>query len=219
VNRPLYEYSARELRALAGRRLSHEIPPSATEFSLPSGRGDDDLDVGTKLGKLLYNEIRSASVLVPVIARGETAHVVLTQRPDDLPVHGGQISFPGGKADARDRDLFETALRESHEEIGLRPDQVSVLGVLDTYQTVTGFRVLPVVGLVEPDFQPQIDRREVAEAFEVPLSFLMDPVNHQRHGREIHGLRRNYYVMPYGERYIWGATAGIVKNMYDRLYA
>lgn len=219
MTRAPYAFTASELRTMTAQRLSLEIPASATEFSLPSGRGDYDLEGELLANAEMKSEIRPAAVLVPVIGRGDDAHVVLTQRPEDMPVHPGQISFPGGKVDAQDRDPFETALREAHEEIGLQPEQVSVLGVLDTYQTVTGFRVLPVVGLVDPDFEPQIDTREVAEAFEVPLSYLMDPVNHQRHAREIHGVLRNYYVVAYGKRHIWGATAGIVKNMYDRIYA
>jgi 8-oxo-dGTP pyrophosphatase MutT (NUDIX family) len=160
---------------------------------------------------------RAAAVLVPVVAR-EVLTLLLTQRTDGLQAHAGQIAFPGGKADPGDDGPLSTALREAEEEIGLARHLVEPLGVLDRYRTGTGFEITPVVALVKPSFLPVADPREVADVFEVPLAFLMDPVNHHRHTRSIAGRDRNFYAMPFGERYIWGATAGILRNMHERLF-
>jgi 8-oxo-dGTP pyrophosphatase MutT (NUDIX family) len=159
-----------------------------------------------------------AAVLIPVIAR-ETLTLLLTERTAGLKRHAGQIAFPGGRMDAEDASPVATALREANEEIGLAPAFVEPLGFLDSYRTGTGFLIRPVVGLVSPGFALRLAEGEVADAFEVPLSFLMDPANHQKASREWRGRMRAYYAMPYGERYIWGATAGMLKNMYERLYA
>lgn len=214
-----HRFDAGELRALAAARLSLDVPDAAHQVELPSVRGDHDLDGLEPVSALLGGGIRRAAVLIAVIERGGRARVVLTRRHENLPVHAGQVSFPGGKVEPDDPGPVEAALREAEEEIGLAPGQVEVIGLLDTYQTTTGYRVLPVLGLADAGFEPVPDPAEVDEVFEVPLSFLMDPRNHHRHEREWRGLRRRYYAMPYGERYIWGATAGILRNMYDRLYA
>ncbi len=211
-------YSVHALRDAAARHLTLEVPASALDVSLPGGRGDNDLNADAPSGILLEGAIRPASVLVPVVEREGSAHVVLTRRRDDLPAHPGQISFPGGKLEPCDAGPVEAALREAQEEVGLGPAQVDIVGLLDTYQTATGYRVLPVVGIVEPRFSPVPDPREVSDVFEVPLSFLMTPDNHLRQSRKWQGVMRHYYAMPYNEHYIWGATAGILKNMYDRLY-
>jgi 8-oxo-dGTP pyrophosphatase MutT (NUDIX family) len=134
-----------------------------------------------------------------------------------MPSHPGQISFPGGKLEAGDATPVACALREAREEIGLPPANVEPLGFLDSYRTGTGFQISPVVGLVRPQFQAVLDPREVLEVFEVPLAFLMNPANHQRASREWRGRQRFFYAMPYQGRYIWGATAGILKNLYERL--
>jgi 8-oxo-dGTP pyrophosphatase MutT (NUDIX family) len=158
-----------------------------------------------------------AAVLVPVVARNDPT-VLLTQRSAALPVHAGQISFPGGKLDPTDPDPLATALREAHEEIGLDPGYVDLLGYLDPYLSGTGFRIVPVVALISPAFALTLNPAEVDEAFEVPLEFLMQPDNHAQHSREWKGITRSFYAMPYGERYIWGVTAGILRRLYERLY-
>lgn len=210
-----YDFTAGELRRLAAERLDQDIHPSAHELHRPSARGDLDLNPGATF---MMRPLRSAAVLVGVVDRAGEARVVLTQRSDTLTNHAGQVSLPGGKVDDADPGPVEAALRESHEEIGLDGGLVSVLGMLDTYQTGTGYRILPVVALVADGFEPRPEPREVAEVFEVPLAFLMNPDNHQRHSREWQGARRYFYAMPYEHRYIWGATAGILRNLYDRIY-
>jgi 8-oxo-dGTP pyrophosphatase MutT (NUDIX family) len=161
--------------------------------------------------------IREAAVLIPVIARPEPT-VLLTLRSAHLPNHAGQIAFPGGKVDKTDTDPTATALREAEEEVGLARDLVAPLGYLDTYLTRTAFRISPVVALVEPSFGLTLNPGEVDEAFEVPLEFLMSPGNHQRHTREANGLTRTFHAMAYEQRFIWGVTAGILRNMYERMY-
>ena len=158
-------------------------------------------------------EIRSAAVLVPVVERDDQLTVLFTRRTAHLHDHAGQISFPGGRAEASESPL-DTALRETEEEIGLARQHVEPLGELSEYVTVTGYRVTPVVGLVRPPFELAPDDFEVAEIFEVPLAFLLDPANHQRNSVVYEGLHRHYYAMPYGQYYIWGATAGMLMNFY-----
>jgi 8-oxo-dGTP pyrophosphatase MutT (NUDIX family) len=156
-------------------------------------------------------------VLVPIVAR-ERLTVLLTQRTETLSKHAGQISFPGGRLDPEDPDPVAAALREAEEEIGLAPAHVDVIGYLDGYRTGTGYHITPVVGIVPPDLALRLAADEVADAFEVPLAFLMDEANHMKHAREWRGRTRSYWAMPYGERYIWGATAGMLKNLHERLF-
>lgn len=162
-------------------------------------------------------EIRPAAVLVPVVDRDDELTVLFTRRTAHLHDHAGQISFPGGRAEEGDPSPGDTALRETAEEIGLAPGRVSILGQLGEYITVTGYRVTPVVGLVTPPFELKLDDFEVAEAFEVPLAHLLDPANHQRNLLVHEGTERYYYAMPYGRHYIWGATAGMLMNLYAHL--
>jgi 8-oxo-dGTP pyrophosphatase MutT (NUDIX family) len=162
---------------------------------------------------------RPAAVLIPVVARPEGATVLLTRRAAHLRQHSGQIAFPGGKIDAEDGGPLQAALREAEEEIGLRRGDVAPLGYLGPYFSTTGFRITPVVALVPPDAPLAINAVEVDEAFETPLSFLMDPANHQTHQREWKGQMRRYYAMPHGDHYIWGVTAGIIRMLWLRLYA
>lgn len=158
-----------------------------------------------------------AAVLVPLVDRPEELTVLLTQRTDHLIHHGGQISFPGGRSEAHDESPVETALREAEEEIGLQRRHVEIAGFLDLYQTVTGFLVTPVVGFVEPGFKLNPDPFEVAEVFEVPLSFILDPNNHERRSMTYKDHQRHFYVIPYEDRYIWGATAAMLVGFAQRL--
>jgi 8-oxo-dGTP pyrophosphatase MutT (NUDIX family) len=185
----------------------------------PQSRGDFDLNPDLPAPAPPPGGLRLAGVLVGVIDREPGATVILTLRSAHLPSHAGQIAFPGGRADSRDATIVETALREANEEIGLTPELVTPLGLLDGYRTRTGYRILPVLALVSPRYVPVPDPSEVAEIFEVPLAFLMSAGNHERHSREWQGQTRHFYAMPYRERYIWGATAGILRLMYERLYA
>ncbi len=182
------------------------------------GRSDWDLDPELAADLAAMEPPRPAAVLVPIVAHAELT-VLLTQRTDTLAKHPGQIAFPGGRIDAEDADAEAAARREAAEEIGLGGDYIETLGFLDGYRTGTGFHVTPVVALVRPGFHLTLHAGEVADAFEVPLRFLMDQANHQRHEREWRGRRRTFWAMPYGERYIWGATAGMLRNLHDRLYA
>lgn len=153
---------------------------------------------------------RPAAVLVPVVNRTDGLTVMLTQRTDHLHHHPGQISFPGGRVEADDDSPVATALRETEEEVGLHPRHVELLGRLADYHTGTGFRVTPIVGLVHPPFELAPDSFEVAEVFEVPLSFLVDPANHRREQMFYRGRERSYYAMPWRHYHIWGATAGML---------
>lgn len=174
-------------------------------------RGDHDLNPGMQEP----DKTRAAAVLVPIVGREEGLTILLTRRSDSLPVHKGQISFPGGRVEEDDVDDVETALRETEEEIGLGRDLVEVIGRLDTYTTRTGFEVTPVVGLVRPPFDLTPDPVEVAEIFEVPLEFVLDSDNHERHSREWQETTRHFWVLPYRHHYIWGATAGMLVNLAD----
>jgi 8-oxo-dGTP pyrophosphatase MutT (NUDIX family) len=144
--------------------------------------------------------------------------VLLTQRSAHLNDHAGQISFPGGKIDATDASPLDAALREADEEIGLTQEFIDPIGYLDLYATGFGFRILPTLARIKPGFELRINETEVDDAFEVPLWFLMNPANHQLHAKDFRGMERHYYAMPFAERYIWGATAGILRVLYERIY-
>lgn len=176
-------------------------------------RGDRDLNPGMRRGRRLT----PAAVLVPVVARRPGLTVLFTRRARDLLDHGGEISFPGGRIETWDRGPEEAALRETEEELGLPRRRVALLGNLDPYETRTGFRVSPVVGLVRPPVRLRPDPVEVAEVFEAPLAFLLDPANHRRHETRAGGRRRTFYAIPFGPHFIWGATAGMLMNLYDVL--
>jgi 8-oxo-dGTP pyrophosphatase MutT (NUDIX family) len=158
-------------------------------------------------------------VLIGIVDRPQEPAVLLTQRTDHLRDHAGQISFPGGRIEPGDASTAAAALREAEEEIGLDPARVEILGELAPYDTVTGFRIHPVVGWVAPPFALRLDRYEVADAFEVPLRFVVDPLNHRRHSLRRGALTRGYYVLPYQGRFIWGATAGMLVNFASLLRA
>jgi 8-oxo-dGTP pyrophosphatase MutT (NUDIX family) len=158
-----------------------------------------------------------AAVLIPVIAHPGGLTVLFTQRTTHLKSHAGQVSFPGGRVEPGDASAEFTALREAQEEIGLSPDRVEILARLPDYRTRTGFRVTPVVGLVTPPLELAPDPREVESVFEVPLAFLLDPANRERRTREFQGMTVGYYVFDYQDRVIWGATAGMLVNLYRML--
>jgi 8-oxo-dGTP pyrophosphatase MutT (NUDIX family) len=164
-------------------------------------------------------EPRDAAVLVPIIDYDSGPRVLLTERASGLRSHSGQIAFPGGRMDPEDVSATDTALREAEEEIGLPRAFVRPLGYLDAYLSSSNYLVRPVVALVMPGAPVAPNPEEVADIFEVPLAFLMDEANHELHAREWRGMIRQYYAMPFGDRYIWGVTAGILRNMYERLYA
>jgi 8-oxo-dGTP pyrophosphatase MutT (NUDIX family) len=155
----------------------------------------------------------AAAVLFPIVLRPAAPTVLLTRRTDHLKDHPGQISFPGGRVEPDDVSPAHTALREAEEEIGLVPAHVEIAGYLPEYLTSTGFRVTPVVAVVTPPFSLRLDPFEVAEAFEVPLDFLLDPANHRRHALHYRGRLRHFHAMPWGEYFIWGATAGMIVSL------
>jgi len=197
----------------ARARLRLDVPPALTDPTAQGiRRGDLDLDpaLWERAG---VAATKPAAVLVPIVDRGEPT-VLLTQRTAELASHAGQVAFPGGKIDPSDESPVAAALREAKEEVGLAPMLVEPIGYLDLYLTFSGFRILPTLARVKPDFQLTLNPREVTDAFEVPLEFLMEPANHRRKTRDWKGITREYYEMPFGERYIWGITAGILRNLY-----
>lgn len=201
-------------RSLA--RLTLDVPAALTDPTQTAVRGDLDLD------PLLWEQmdvqpLRPAAVLIPVVDRPEPG-VILTQRTSHLPNHPGQIAFPGGSIDPEDASPAAAALREAQEEIGLDPQLVEPIGYIDLYLTFSGYRILPLVARVATDYAMTLNAHEVEDAFEVPLAFLMDAQNHALHSREWKGIMRRFYAMPYGDRYIWGVTAGILRNLYERIY-
>jgi 8-oxo-dGTP pyrophosphatase MutT (NUDIX family) len=200
----------------ARARLRLEVPAALHDLAAPATRGDLDLDpaLWERAG---VAATRPAAVLVPVVDRPDPT-VLLTQRTAELPSHAGQIAFPGGKMDPHDATPAAAAMREAEEEIGLAHSLIEPIGYLDLYLTFSGFRIVPTVARVAPDYRLTINPSEVADAFEVPLAFLMDAQNHALHSRDWKGVSRRYYAMPFGERYIWGVTAGILRNLYERIY-
>jgi 8-oxo-dGTP pyrophosphatase MutT (NUDIX family) len=202
-----------EFLRLAAARL-HARPPDLGE-ALANPRGDHSLDAMPLVAPI---DPKPAAVLVAVVMREPEPAVLLTERAAGLRQHSGQIAFPGGRVDPEDGSILAAALREAREEIGLGERFVRPLGYLDPYLSNSNYLVTPVVAEIAPGYTLELNPEEVAAAFEVPLRFLMDGANHQLHSREWKGLERRYYAMPYGERYIWGVTAGIIRNMYERLY-
>lgn len=208
--------TATEFFARSRARLTLDVPAGLNDASITPTRGDHDVDpVMLKIAEV--RPIRPAAVLVPIVDHPEPT-VLLTQRAQHLPDHPGQVSFPGGKIDKSDTDPLASALREADEEIGLDKAHVEPLGYLDLYMTTLGYRIVPVIARVKPGFALKLNTSEVDNAFEVPLAFLMDQANVQRHARDWQGLTRHYYAITFGERYIWGVTAGILRNLHDRIY-
>ncbi|MGN6747301.1 MAG: CoA pyrophosphatase [Xanthobacteraceae bacterium] len=200
----------------ARERLTLAVPPGLTDPAAAGARGDLDLnpDIWLRAG---VKATRPAAVLVPIIDRREPT-VLLTLRTAELASHAGQVAFPGGKIDPADESPVAAALREAREETGLAPTLIEPIGYLDLYLTFSGFRILPTVARVRADFTLAPNPQEVTETFEVPLQFVMTPANHQRKTRDWNGFARDYYAIPYQNRYIWGITAGILRNLYERVY-
>jgi len=205
-----------EFFARVRQRLSLNVPAALRDPTAPAVRGDLDLDPDS-WRKAGVTAAKPAAVLIPVVGRSAPT-VILTQRTADLPSHPGQIAFPGGKIDGEEETPAGAALREAAEEIGLVPALVEPLGYLDLYLTFSGFRILPMVARVEEGFALTLNHSEVAEVFEVPLEYLMTAENYRRKSRDWNGIVRHYYEIPYRNRYIWGVTAGILRNLYERIY-
>jgi 8-oxo-dGTP pyrophosphatase MutT (NUDIX family) len=204
------------LRELARRKLAPSLEVEDLGRATAPGPSDFALS-GLRVEPAVVASARPAAVLLPIVKRAQGLTVLLTLRASDLRAHSGQVAFPGGKIDPGEAPR-EAALREAREEIGLEERFVELLGWLDPYLTGTGFRVAPLVGLVEPSFALKVNKLEVEEVFETPFGFLMDPANHHLDEREWQGRRRKFYAMPHEGRYIWGATAGILRNLYEKLF-
>ena len=207
-SRTVSHFSAEDFRRRVEQRVNAVADHPET--------GDHVVD--PTLERLGDHQLRDAAVLVPVVERAPEATVLFTQRTDHLNSHAGQIAFPGGKIDDTDATALEAALRETDEEIGLGRDLIEPVGALEPYLTRSGYRIFPVLAVVRSEFELTLNEIEVSDAFEVPLSFLMSEDNHLRGTRMINGFKAEYYEMPYGKRYIWGVTAGIVRRIYERLY-
>jgi 8-oxo-dGTP pyrophosphatase MutT (NUDIX family) len=208
-------FDSAEFFARARARLGFNIPPGLTDPSIVPPSGDQGTD---RMLEIIAREqpIRPAAVLIAVVDHPQPT-VLLTQRAAHLHDHAGQISFPGGKIDPEDASPLDAALREAWEEIGLAREFIDPIGYLDLYGTGFGFRILPTLARIRPGFTLRISEDEVDDAFEVPLAFLMDAANHQVHNKEFRGIMRSYYAMPFEQHYIWGATAGMLRVLYERI--
>lgn len=204
-----HAFSAEDFR----RRAAHE-----TGEGDGFGYGDHRLNPDLR-DLIVHDHLRDAAVLIPIVNRSDEATVILTQRTETLRSHSGQVAFPGGRIDPTDATAEDAALRETFEEIGLPAATIEIVGRMPDYVTGSGYRIVPVLGIVTPPFDLTINEHEVAAAFEVPLGFLMNEANHNRESRVWKEKERFYYTMPYGDRFIWGVTAGIIRTLYERLYA
>jgi len=196
--------SLRSLDDYSGADLADNNQPEVSDYDLNDRNAT-------------HHQLTPAAVLVPLVEYPQGISVLLIQRTEHLNNHAGQISFPGGKAEPGDKDPIATALRETQEEIGLADEHIQIIGLLDDYETVTKFRITPVVSMVEKGFNLVLDSFEVSEAFEVPLDFIFNPLNHQICNRSVNGIERYFYVFEYKDHYIWGATAGMLMNLYQRV--
>ena len=192
--------------------------PSLPENVVDGGAyGDFDLNHNVPEG-VRQKPLKPAAVLVPIITYEDMPRVLFTRRAEHLSNHSGQIAFPGGRLDQTDPTVQAAALREAHEEIGLSPERVDVLGYADSYETFTGYYVVPVIGLIAPGFEMQINPDEVSDVFEVPLQHLMNQQNHIVESAQFKGRQRYFYAIPYEQHYIWGATAGMIRAISERAF-
>jgi 8-oxo-dGTP pyrophosphatase MutT (NUDIX family) len=208
--------TASEFFSRARERLTFDVPAGLADPHVIPPHDQSDADPAVIAAMASVRPIRPAAVLVPVIEREELS-VLFTQRTAHLTDHAGQISFPGGKIDADDASPAAAALREAEEEIALARSFVEPIGYLDIHMTPFGHRIIPVLARVRPGFALRLSPNEVSDAFEAPLAFLMKP-HHKRESRDWNGLTINLYAIPFGDRTIWGATAGILRNLYERVY-
>jgi 8-oxo-dGTP pyrophosphatase MutT (NUDIX family) len=211
----MIDLDAQSLRRLIEARLRGTRPSLALDaLRLPATPGDLPAPLRPRL---LAKPPVPAAVLVPLVERDSGLHVLLTLRTAHLRDHAGQVSFPGGRMEAADESPAAAALRETFEEIGLGADYIEVVGYLDTYLTITGYAVVPVVAFVRDGFSLALDEFEVAGVFEVPLRVILDPANHRLRQRDLHGAEVAYYEIPYEDHHIWGATAGMLVGLQQRL--
>jgi 8-oxo-dGTP pyrophosphatase MutT (NUDIX family) len=203
-----------DLGALLRRKLETTEPPPEDRFDMPGIPGD----LPRLIRRLRIRKVVPAAVLVPVMLRSEGLSILLTRRAEHLKHHAGQISFPGGRLETGDSGPAEAAMREAQEEVGLPRAHVEVIGYLDNYLTITGYCVTPVVAFVRPDFVLRLDRTEVAEAFEVPLHHVLDPERVNVREKRLFGLPLSYYEIPYRQYNIWGATAGMLVSLRQRVF-
>lgn len=201
------------LDIISGRLADTKLPPPVADLGDYVG----ELNLPVEMLPVPLHQLRQAAVLVPLTVRDEGLSVLLTVRTSNLRSHAGQISFPGGGAEECDADAINTALRETEEEVGIARDFVEVAGFLDLYVTVSGYCITPVVGLVRSGYTLRPDPGEVAEVFEVPLEYILDPANHQKRKGFFRDRQLSYYAIPYGDKLIWGATAGMLVNLYEKL--
>jgi 8-oxo-dGTP pyrophosphatase MutT (NUDIX family) len=215
VKGPPFAVSRPDFAARLAQRLTLDPPEALFDPKQFPKLGDHNL--APLMASPDPRKHRPAAVLVGLVEQDNGYRVLLTKRAANLRTHSGQIAFPGGKIDPEDRSAVAAALREAEEEVGLKAEFVTPIGYLDPYLSGTGFRILPVVATIAQGFTLTPDPSEVDLVFDVPLDFLMDPKNHARHIRELRGAWRTYHAMPYGDHYIWGVTAGILKNLYERM--
>jgi len=196
-------------------RLAERLDPLGA-LAQDALRGDFDLNPDQRPTEL--RTLTPAAVLAPIVRRPEGWTLLLTQRTETMPTHAGQVAFPGGRVQPEDTGPVDTALRETEEETGVTRRLFRPIGGIDAWETGTGYRITPIVAYIEPGFTLRPDPREVAAVFETPLEFLFNPANHERREGEWRGQKRTYYAMPHNGRFIWGATAGMIRALYERLY-
>ena len=202
-------FSAADFRRRAARE---QAPHEGTDY------GDHSLNPDMR-HLIVHERLRDAAVMIAAVDHPDGATIILTKRTEKLRSHSGQIAFPGGRIDATDPTPEFAAIRETEEEIGIGAERIEIVGRMPDYVSGSGFRISPVLGIARPGFMLTLNEDEVDDAFEVPLAFLMDPANHTRDSRIWQERERFFYTMPFGERYIWGVTAGIIRTLYERLYA
>jgi 8-oxo-dGTP pyrophosphatase MutT (NUDIX family) len=199
------------------RRLQTRLDPLSQAVGLAAAPARSDFDLNPAFRPANQAPLKPAAVLAPIVLRPEGFTILLTKRTADMPTHAGQVAFPGGRIQPGE-DAVSAALRETEEETGIAARHIEPVGAFEAYQTVTGYAVAPIVGLVAPDFTLNPDPREVAAVFEAPAAFLFNPANHETHARAWGDAERRFYVMPYLDHFIWGATAGMLRSLYLRLY-